>query len=71
MYSLVIKIAILVNKAVPDEITKLTLGFEIDNVELVIILPDPIKISVIITNLCFFQSFIILLILIIIIFKRF
>ena len=54
MYSLVIKIAILLKKAVPDEITIPTLGFEIDNVELVIILPDPIKISVINTNLCFF-----------------
>ena len=53
MYSLVIKIAILVNKAVLDEIIMPAPGLIRPNVELLISDPDPIKISVII-NITFF-----------------
>ena len=45
--------AILVNEAVVDDITKPTLGFSIDNVEVAIADPDPNKISVIINKTFF------------------
>ena len=53
MPSFEINIAILVNKAVLDSLKIPTLGLIIDNVELVIVLPDPIRISVIINNTFF------------------
>ena len=55
MNSFVIKIAILVNKAVLDEIRIPAPGLINPNVELLIADPDPIKISVI--NIEFFLSF--------------
>ena len=53
LYSFVIKLAILLNKAVLDDITMPTDGLNIDKVELVIGEPPPIKISVIINNTLF------------------
>ena len=53
MYSFVIKIAILVNKAVLDDTTIPTLGLKFDNVEVVIADPDPNNISVIINKTLF------------------
>ena len=53
MYSLVIKIAILVNKAVEEVNTIPILGFNNDIVEVPIADPDPTNISVIINNTFF------------------
>ena len=53
MYSLVIKIAKLVNKAVLLEIILPAPGLINPNVEVLIADPDPIKISVIINNIFF------------------
>ena len=53
LYSLVIKIALLVNKAVLDDIIIPTDGLIEDKVELVFVEPPPIKISVIF-NITFF-----------------
>ena len=53
MYSLVIKIAMLVKKAVEEVITTLMLGLIKNDVEVLIADPDPNKNSVI-TNITFF-----------------
>ena len=53
IYSLVIKIAILVNKAVEEVNTILILGFDNDIVEVPIADPDPTNNSVIINNTFF------------------
>ena len=59
MYSMVIKIATLVNRAVLDEIIIPAPGLINPIVELPVGDPDPIKISVIIKNIFFFvQTFI-------------
>ena len=50
MYSLVIKIAILDNKAVEEVTTILMLALITDMVDVEIADPDPIKISVVINN---------------------
>ena len=57
MYSFVIKIAILVNKAVLLEIIIPAAGLINPNVEELIADPDPIRISLIINNVFFYLNF--------------
>ena len=69
MYSLVIKIAILVNKAVLLEIIIPAPGIINPIVKVLFADPDPIKLSVIINNTFFVQIIILLFIIFIINFK--
>ena len=61
MYSFVIKIARDVSKAVEEVNNVPTLGFINDIVDVEIADPDPIKISAIINNIFFIQTFILFL----------
>ena len=72
MYSFLIKITILVNKAVLVEIITPALGLINPNVDVLIADPHPIKISVIINNILFYlRIYIFHFIIFIITFRRF